>query len=164
MMDNEFWRFSLDRYGRAGVPALCLQLQDRHRADVNLLLFALWLGSQSLEMAGRQQAGLIAGEVLSWHAEIVKPLRDVRRRMKGWPMADTAGCDRLRERVKAVELGAEQIEQAMLHAFFVSAPGGLWHNPAGADPEALMARNAMMLCGEDPAAEDTIRRLVSLCL
>jgi len=39
-----FWRFSLDAYGRPGVAAACLDLQDRHGCDVNLILYALWLG------------------------------------------------------------------------------------------------------------------------
>ena len=43
---SPFWRFSLDFYRRPGVPEVCLQLQDAHGVDVNLLLFALWQATE----------------------------------------------------------------------------------------------------------------------
>ena len=40
-----FWDFSLAVYGRPGVAPACLALQQRHGADVNLLLFCAWFGA-----------------------------------------------------------------------------------------------------------------------
>ena len=41
---ESFWSFSLTVYGRPGVEAACLELQDRFGADVNLALYCLWIG------------------------------------------------------------------------------------------------------------------------
>ena len=43
------WRFSLTVYGRAGVPAACLALQDEGGRDVNLLLYCCWVGASGLD-------------------------------------------------------------------------------------------------------------------
>ena len=49
----ELWEFSLDFYARPGVSAALIELQDRAGLDVNLILFALWLGARH----GRRRAG-----------------------------------------------------------------------------------------------------------
>jgi len=41
--ESPFWRFSLRFYSRPGVAAACLALQDEAGADVNLMLFLLFL-------------------------------------------------------------------------------------------------------------------------
>lgn len=43
--ENPFWRFSCAVYAAPGVAQACLELQDTHGADVNLLLLAAWLGA-----------------------------------------------------------------------------------------------------------------------
>ena len=93
------WRFSLAFYDRPGVPEALIALQDRAGLDVNLILFALWLG-----VSGRcrlSRAGLATAERAARpiRAEIVEPLRALRRRLKGDPDAD---IQRLREGVKAL--------------------------------------------------------------
>ena len=55
--DEAFWRFSLAFYERPGVPDALIALQDRDGFDVNLILFALWLG-----ISGR---GLLGGDALA---------------------------------------------------------------------------------------------------
>ena len=42
--DEAFWRFSLAFYERPGVADALIALQDCDGFDVNLVLFALWLG------------------------------------------------------------------------------------------------------------------------
>src|SRR5580700_6044309 len=42
--DEAFWRFSLAFYERPGVAEALITLQDRDGFDINLILFALWLG------------------------------------------------------------------------------------------------------------------------
>ena len=42
--DEALWRFSLTFYARPGVSEALIALQDRAGFDVNLMLFALWLG------------------------------------------------------------------------------------------------------------------------
>ena len=41
-----FWGFSLRIYARQDVPQACLALQDEGGADVNLVLFLLYLDNQ----------------------------------------------------------------------------------------------------------------------
>lgn len=104
-----FWRFSLDLYARPGVAVACLELQDRHGLDVNLVLFAAWVG-----VSGRGRlsvADLAAAEaaIAPWRRDVIVPLRDLRRRLKGEP--DTAS---LYQSAKAAELDAEHVAQDRL--------------------------------------------------
>src|SRR5947208_14107979 len=51
-----FWRFSLALYARPGVADALIATQDRTARDVNLILFALWLGaSRGCRRAGRRR-------------------------------------------------------------------------------------------------------------
>ena len=127
---SPFWRFSLELYARPGVAAACLTLQDRHGADVNLVLFALWLGSRGHQLtpeAGNDLARLAR----HWQRPIVRPLRWVRRRLKqrtmaaGLPSPEAVG--HWRGRLAEIELALEQAEQLLLeHAMgpVVAGPPG----------------------------------------
>ena len=117
-LDNPFWTFSLQVYGAPGVADECLALQERLGLDVNLLLFSAYMGAaEGVTLDGRDIAAA-AGVVAAWHDDAVRALRGVRRGLKpisldaGNPLrAEAAG---LRTQVKAAELAAEKIEQAML--------------------------------------------------
>lgn len=109
---DEFWAFSLDFYGRPGVAPVCLALQDRHAVDVNLVLFACWIG---LSGRGRLDAGDLArAEALAepWRRSVIEPLRAARRALKG--EGDAAAP--LYAAAKAVELEAERGAQRRLAA------------------------------------------------
>jgi uncharacterized protein (TIGR02444 family) len=112
--DSAFWRFSLELYARDGVPAACLALQDREEADVNLILFALWLAVRGhrLQPEAGQRLLRIAKR---WQGPIVGPLRRVRRRLQqeaGLPWAQAV--EGWRRRLGEVELAMEQVEQLLL--------------------------------------------------
>ncbi|WP_162827207.1 TIGR02444 family protein [Pseudolabrys taiwanensis] len=112
--DNAFWRFSLAVYAQPGVGAECLALQGALDIDVNVLLFCAWLGAERKLVLGDEALAAIDAGVLGWHESVVRPLRAVRQTMKPMPeMADEA-VKALRKEVAAVELRAEQIEQARL--------------------------------------------------
>lgn len=106
---NPFWDFSLDVYGRAGVAAACLAMQDRRGADVNLLLFCLWAGSCGHAVTAAELTRLMA-VTRPWQQDVIAPLRAVRRHLK---VAETA-AGQLRDNVKSAELAAEEVEQQML--------------------------------------------------
>lgn len=109
------WDFALRLYGSDGVSEACLHLQDTHEADVTLLLFAAWTGTERRWALTQADAEKAAGSVAAWHQEIVRPLRAVRRRMKQGPSpAPGAETEAVRERLKSVELGAEKIELSVL--------------------------------------------------
>ena len=111
---SDFWDWSLTVYARPGVAGACLALQERHGVDVNLLLFAVWAGSAGrvLEPAAMRAA---IDRVRRWQAEIVQPLRALRRRMKGDAHGlDPALASTVRARIAAAELDAEHAEQIAL--------------------------------------------------
>lgn len=107
-LDTPLWTFSLAVYGSDGVADECLDLQERLGLDVNILLFAAFIGAVEgvrLEVADIAAAN---AEVAHWQDDIVRPLRQVRRALK--PMS----AEGLRAQVKAAELEAEKIEQGLL--------------------------------------------------
>lgn len=112
--DSGFWKFSLALYSRPAVREECLALQEKYSVDVNVLLFCGWLGwSRNVRLEAADLRGI---ETLAadWHRNAVKPLRSVRQYLKA-SVAD--GARELRERVKAAELVAERVEQALLFSY-----------------------------------------------
>ena len=80
--ESPFWRFSLRFYARPEVAAACLELQDKAGVDVNLMLFLLFLAEEKRAVTKDEVARLDA-RIASWRAQVVIPLRDLRRRLKG---------------------------------------------------------------------------------
>jgi uncharacterized protein (TIGR02444 family) len=112
---NPFWRFSLRTYRAPGVQDACLALQERHGADVNLLLFCGWVGrdGRTLDLRRLRQAMAC---VAAWQSEVVAPLRQARRAIKRHPPAGQAAAlaPTLRKRILALELELEHVEQCLL--------------------------------------------------
>jgi len=108
---GDFWRFSVEFYGRPGIANACLDLQDGHGADINLLLFACWVG---ISGRGRLAApGLARADaaLAPWRDAVIAPLRGVRKFLKNDRKAiEFYGI------VKATELEAEHIAQDRLEA------------------------------------------------
>jgi uncharacterized protein (TIGR02444 family) len=113
-LDNAFWQFSLAVYMAPGAGDECLAVQEDYGVDVNVLLFCAWLAHARKVALTPQDVDAIRAEVGAWHEGAVKPLRGVRRYMKNVAGDDVAA---LRARVKAAELEAEQLEQAMLFSY-----------------------------------------------
>ncbi len=137
------WDFTLRFYGAPGVAEACLALQDRHEADVTLLIFAAWVGADQRALLDTGKAEAAAEAVADWHAEIVRPLRAVRRRMKVGPgPAPSPQTEALRDKLKAVEVGAEKIELQVLERFS-QPPGELPVDQAvRANLRTMLARTA----------------------
>ena len=110
------WHFSLDVYARPGVAAACLELQERGGADVNLVLALIWHANNGGGALSREAIGDGQAAVADWQARVVKPLRDVRRSLKGSDCEDRDGAESLRQKVKGLEFEAERIEQFRLAA------------------------------------------------
>jgi uncharacterized protein (TIGR02444 family) len=119
---NPFWDYALGLYRREGVEAACLELQQRHGLDVNVVLFCCWL-ARSGTPVDEATLGRIAATTEAWQAEFVRPLRAVRNRLKAaltqpqpggitarWP--DLAAA--LRQRVLALEIDGERLEHLLL--------------------------------------------------
>lgn len=115
-LPHPFWNFSLEIYSGDGVAEACLDLQERRGCDVNILLFCCWLGASGRPTltADRLRALLKVSD--AWQAEVVRPLRGVRRLLKDqpWPGALPETVDAVRRRVADAELAAEHAEQIKL--------------------------------------------------
>lgn len=85
-------------------------LQDRFDLDVNVLLLGAYIGVQGKTLtAGDVDAARAV--VDTWHTEVVRPLRAVRRRLKSGPApAPDARTASLRRHVAGSELDAELVE------------------------------------------------------
>jgi uncharacterized protein (TIGR02444 family) len=151
----ELWRFSLAVYGRPGVAAACLALQDGPGLDVNLLLFCCWAGLRGHRLAAEE---LEAAAAVSspWQRDIVAPLRAIRRRLKQAPGLDPAECAALYEQAKALELAAEEAEQRLLAAAVPFAA----RESSDADQAACAAANLRLYAG--PAGAEAAGALAAL--
>lgn len=97
-------RFAETIYGQPGVEPLLLELQDQHRCDVLLMLYACWLGHRREVPCFARWAAIVAWH-WPWQAQVVTPLRGVRRYLKG--DEDAAALYR---QVKQCELEAELLQ------------------------------------------------------
>jgi uncharacterized protein (TIGR02444 family) len=113
--DNAFWRFSAAVYAEPGVAPECLALQEALGVDVNVLLFCAWAGTQNRLLTDTHIAAIVA-RVTSWHERVVRPLRAARQSIKMMPEMEIGEVALFRKNVAALELRAEQIEQALLFA------------------------------------------------
>jgi len=107
---SEFWDFSLDLFRRPELSKLCLELQDNYAADINMVLFACWLGH-----TGRGTVSVSAWRAMilrlnKWRDQVIKPLRKVRHLLKHEQLAPTG----MKDQVLECELEAEHVEQLVL--------------------------------------------------
>jgi uncharacterized protein (TIGR02444 family) len=143
----ELWTFALSFYRREEVSKACLVLQERIGADVDVVLFGLFA-------LLRKRVSLAAGEIRTidalandWRSEIVRPLRQLRTRLKSGPSpAPSASTDELRNRIKSIEIEAERIELGMLAGWLAQREPH--RDAAPADPGALLELIARHFAGE----------------
>jgi len=113
--DHPFWDFALSVYRSEGVPQACLNLQERHGIDVNLMLFCLWLGESGRGALDSDDVRSVIAASDLWHRKIVKTLRLVRRALKdGFDEAPPDLRQQLRTEIQASEINAEHLEQLIL--------------------------------------------------
>ena len=146
---NPFWEFSLAVWGREAVETACLALQARHGIDVNILLFCGWAGRRGRALDAAELGRLIEA-ARPWRDAAVLPLRELRKWLKHQGVAPGPAAAALRERIKACELEAEAIQQALLVAAIAV--------PEGAGGPAVTADNMLRYIRElgiAPAADDT---------
>jgi uncharacterized protein (TIGR02444 family) len=115
---ESLWRFSLALYARPDVAKALIGLQDRAGRDVNLILFALWLGATQGRRVDPIELAAAAAAIAPLNAEMVQPLRRLRRELKGAADLDVQA---LRRRIVTLEIGAERQVQQRLAA---TMPGG----------------------------------------
>lgn len=136
VLDNPFWRFSLAIYSTPGISAECLALQETIGINVNLLLFCAWIGAEHQIRLTQTELDEFSANVHDWHEQVIGPLRRARQALKV-----IGGHAHLREKVKMVELEAEQIEQAMLYALVVER----WPQTCFDTPRLCVSENVRRL-------------------
>ena len=137
----DFWIFSLDFYGREGIAATCLDLQDRHGLDVNLLLLCCWHGWRGRGPLADPVLAAAEDRVGGWNRSVVAPLRAIRRALAAFPAAEAAA---LRSTVRELELAAEREAQRLLVAGLPeTGDGGDRRTAAAAGLAAYLARHGV---------------------
>jgi uncharacterized protein (TIGR02444 family) len=109
--DSTFWSFTLGLYGKPDVAPALIGLQDRLGLDVNMLLYCCWAGADG-RLLSRDDLKTVEAVAEPWQSEVVRPLRALRRRLKGGFGAMPA--DRVqayRKRVNELEIEGEHIAQ-----------------------------------------------------
>ena len=159
--DSPFWRFSCAVYAAPGVREACLALQDRAALDVNLALLCAWVGAARSGAMARGDIAAATALTGEWQAAVVRPLRAVRRRIKGLPLLAEPAVAAFRARLAESELEAERLQQAILFRWAdprwparrAPPPGG----PALPNLQLLLASQ-----GEGGAAAEGILALKAL--
>jgi uncharacterized protein (TIGR02444 family) len=112
-------------YARPKIADACVVLQDSAGADVNLLLFLLFLGDQRRQVTARDIARLDQA-VSQWRDTVVRPLRALRRGLKqGVEFIPGPVSETFRAQIKRLELESEQIEQHRLEEFAAEGVGSI---------------------------------------
>jgi len=141
--DNPLWCYSLAVY-RGPVARLCLNLQDRCGADVNLLLYAAWLADRGHRLTA-QHLAIQERAVAPWRERVLKPLRALRRALD-----DYAPAASLRAELLRLELEAERRQQdALFLGYRRAAPARV----EGAHLAANLSLVAQRACDEARAIQ-----------
>ncbi len=125
------WAFAVAAWARPGVEAACLDLQDVHGQSPALLL---WRWRTLVERRGVTAEALATAIQLAsgWEAEVLGPLRTLRRRMERRDASVPDAIAAVRRRVLDAELEAERGLLGALEALETPCPGGV------SGPQALI--------------------------
>lgn len=150
-LDGSLWRFALSFYARPGVAEACLALQEAGGIDV-IQLIALAYADAILD------APLSAGDMATlrresapWRDATVLPLRALRRFLKPPREGFPEEKEQLRDKVKAAELMAEQIQLAMIEEWLL-----LRGKPAGGLPLVEAFAALLDLSGSGRGRDDAV--------
>jgi len=107
---EKFWEYALSIYGRDATREAFLRLQDRDGADVPMLLWCLWCGSE-----GRGVTQEVMAEAVSfsdaWQESTVGPVRTIRRALKlGVEGIATDPTEDARGRIAQTEQALERMQ------------------------------------------------------
>jgi len=163
---SRFWLFSLAVYSDTIVQAECLDLQDRHGIDVNLLLFCAYVGAVHSAVVPDAALREAASLVDEWHKHIVQNLRRARRALKPFatdPSAIVASAGALRTDVKAAELESERIEQTVLEEWSTRRIAG-WLRARPAAAIAANIRNLFAIYRGSSDAPEMPEHLIAAAL
>lgn len=114
-----FWAFSLSFYQQTDVREACLNLQNTVDADVNIVLYMLYLASQRQRISDNEIHRIIQ-TVSPWRDNVIKPIRAARTNLKKPEMhPDGDAVDSFKTQLMATELEAEKLQQSLLESLQV---------------------------------------------
>lgn len=147
-----FWDFSGAFYREPGVQKACLALQDDYGFDVNLLLYACWLGLSEGATLTEAERGAALARAKDWKKSVLRPSREARRAVKAAQLTGAGEDHRadLYEALKQAELKAERITQNFMVEHAPQARPGL----ALAERRALAAANLTLCLGNSARVQD----------
>lgn len=105
------WDFSVRLYGKPGVAAECVSLQERFGVDVMLLLFAVYCGAELGVLLSSERFAAANCAVAQWRDHVVRPVRGARRFLKS---SSGPELQALRNALKDAELDSERHEATLL--------------------------------------------------
>ncbi|MFT6294371.1 MAG: hypothetical protein ACJATW_000645 [Glaciecola sp.] len=160
---QNFWEFSGQLYSSPEVSAACLDLQNQHGIDVNLLLLCCWCGARGAELSETSLSQSIAYSK-QWAEQVVKPLRQTRVWMKSNMPSDPIqqlGFQEVRRQIKNVELSAEKHQQSVLEKIVLDQPD----SGARTSPEKAIEQNILELINQMKVADSSkLRTTLSLVI
>lgn len=113
---NELWDFATRLYNNEAVERVCLALQDRHGANVNVLLFCCWVAASGRGVFQPGELAVALETTHTWREDVSRQLRRLRRTLRGGVGAASRRLnDDLGRVVAECELFAEHVELLMLH-------------------------------------------------
>ncbi len=109
---NPFWQFSLAVYNDVEIRQACHAFQDINSANVNLILFAYWLG-YAVEDISHDEFTHACNCVALWNKEITKPLRKIRILLKD--ISNNDWIKRYYSHILTDEIISESYQQELLY-------------------------------------------------
>lgn len=169
---NPLWDFVSWAYKREGVEKACLALQNRLNADVNIVLFCIWLSHRG---AGTVNLAKYLGTALKisrdWQRNIVEPVRTARQNLKDaleigtFAGAEHQAAEAVREQIKQSELDLEHLQTLALYSLVTTGEDdGMARSPAEQKDDALnnltvyFAASGIKL---DPLAQTHVMRILT---
>jgi len=112
--DSELWAFSEQTYALPEVEDICLKLQNQYDADINIILYCLWV-AEKLVTLNQDDISLLIKTTEPWQKTILKPLRDARKMMKQHIIAMPSDMlDQTVGNLSEMEINAEHMSQLAL--------------------------------------------------
>lgn len=156
------WDFVVELYAKPGVSQACLELQDRLDVDVSFLLTALFYAKRRNIEFSIEQIASLDRSISAWRAEIIAPLRRLRRRVKDADLLSSS-TEEFYRRIKADELLAEQLEINAITHQLEQMP----HAPLPHEPRRDMIKRVVTYFAESSRqqahlTDDEIERAISI--
>ncbi|MBS0246419.1 MAG: TIGR02444 family protein [Proteobacteria bacterium] len=162
---QSFRDFSFAVYTAPGVEEECLCLQDDYGVDVNILLFCAYAAVVANVGLSASDLVEIDNEVAGVRDGVVVPLRTCRRALKqgiaAIPVERAGEAQRLRERLKDIELAAEYLEQDCLVGWLAATERTRTSSVAPNDSIGLLLSRHRRADREPPYPDKLVRAALS---